>query len=53
MNNQGFLPLGGGKVLVRLEGKIFEADLNGKNDLPADIEVFILTVLNKYAYLLG
>ncbi len=53
VNNQGFLPLGGGKVLVRLEGKIFEADLNGKNDLPADIEVFILTVLNKYAYLLG
>ena len=52
VNNQGFLPLGGSKVLVRLEGKVFEADLNGKNDLPADIEVFILTVLNKYTYLL-
>ncbi|MCI9330813.1 MAG: putative selenate reductase subunit YgfK [Oscillibacter sp.] len=51
-NNQGFLPLGGSKVLVRLEGKVFEADLNGKNDLPADIEVFILTVLNTCAYLL-
>ena len=52
VNNQGFLPLGGSKVLVRLEGKVFEADLSGKNDLPADIEVFILTVLNKYTYLL-
>ena len=52
VNNQGFLPLGGSKVLVRLDGKVFEADLNGKNELPADIEVFILTVLNKYTYLL-
>ena len=52
VNNQGFLPLGGSKVLVRLEGKVFEADLSGKNELPADIEVFILTVLNKYTYLL-
>ena len=51
--NQGFLPLGPGRVLVRLDGKVFEADLNAANDLPADIEVFILTVLNKYAYLLG
>ena len=53
VNNSGFLPLGGRKVLVRLEGKVFEADLDAKNDLPADIEVFILTVLTKYNYLLG
>ncbi|MDY3985964.1 putative selenate reductase subunit YgfK [Dysosmobacter sp.] len=53
VNNSGFLPLGGKKVLVRLNGKVFEADLDGKNDLPADVEVFILTVLTKYAYLLG
>lgn len=53
VNNQGFLPLGGRKVLVRLNGKVFEADLDGKNDLPAEIEVFILTVLTKYNYLLG
>ena len=52
VHNQGFLPLGGSRVLVRLDGKVFEADLNDKNDLPADIEVFILTVLNKYTYLL-
>ncbi len=51
--NSGFLPLGGHKVLVRLNGKVFEADLDAKNDLPADVEVFILTVLTKYAYLLG
>ena len=53
VNNQGFLPLGGKKVLVRLNGKVFEADLDAKNDLPADIEVFIWTVLTKYSYLLG
>ena len=53
MNNQGFLPLGGKKVLVRLDGKVFEADLDSKNDLPADVEVFIWTVLTKYAYLMG
>ena len=51
--NQGFLPLGGSRVLVRLEGKVFEADLNAGNDLPAGIEVFILTVLTRYAWLLG
>ncbi|WP_409968756.1 putative selenate reductase subunit YgfK [Bengtsoniella intestinalis] len=52
-NNQGFLPLDGNKVLVRLDGKVFEADLRGNNDLPKDIEVFILTVMNRYGYLLG
>ena len=50
--NQGFLPLEGRKVLVRLDGKVFEADLDGQNDLPADVETFILTVLKNYAYLL-
>ena len=47
VNNQGFLPLGGKKVLVRLDSKVFEADLDAKNDLPADIEVFIWTVMTK------
>jgi putative selenate reductase len=51
--NQGFLPLGHHKVLVRLDGRVFEADLNGDNDLPAGIEALILTVLTKYRYLLG
>ena len=53
VHNSGFLPLGGKKVLVRLNGKVFEADLDAKDDLPADIEVFIWTVLTKYAYLMG
>ena len=51
--NAGFLPLGGHKVLVRLNGRVTNVDLDQPNDLPADIEVFILTVLNKYAYLIG
>lgn len=52
-SNQGFLPLGGSKVLVRLSGQVSEVDLDANNDLPADIEVFILTVLKDYAYLLA
>ena len=51
--NQGFLPLGGNRVLIRLDGRVFEADLDGSNGLPAEIEVFLWTVLNKYHYLLG
>ena len=51
--NQGFLPLGGSHVLVRLDGKTAEYDLNQPNNLPAGIECLILTVLSKYAYLLG
>ena len=50
--NQGFLPLGDSRVLVRLDGRVFEADLDGDNDLPADVDVLISTVLNKYRYLL-
>ncbi|MFI3312742.1 MAG: putative selenate reductase subunit YgfK [Eubacteriales bacterium] len=52
VKNSGFLPLEGGKVLVRLDGTVVEHDLKGNNTLPADMEVFILTVLSKYAYLL-
>lgn len=52
-DNSGFLPLGGRKVLVRLDGQEFEADLDSENSLPADVENFILTVLTKYTYLLG
>ena len=35
-----------------MDGKVFEADLDGRNDLPTDVEAFILTVLKDYAYLL-
>lgn len=51
--NSGFLPLGGKKVLVRLFGNVAEYDLNTVNDLPAGIEMLILVVLSKYAYLMG
>ena len=40
-------------MLVRLEGRVYEADLDGENDLPGELEVLILTVLTQYAYLLG
>ena len=39
--------------MLSLNGKVAEYDLDSANDLPADIEVFILTVLTKYAYLIG
>ena len=49
--NQGFLPLGGSRVLVRLGGKVEEFDLAAVNDLPGDIEILICTVLTGYRYL--
>ena len=52
-DNQGFLPLGDSKVLVRLDGKVEEIDLDETNDLPAQIDIFIYTVLTKYRYLIG
>ena len=51
-DNQGFLPLGGSRVLVRLNGRVEEADLDSANDLPADVETLIYTVLSQYRYLL-
>ncbi len=51
--NQGFLPLGGTWVLVRLDGKEEEVDLQQSNSLPADLAMLIYTVLRQYRYLLG
>ena len=51
--NQGFLPLGGSKVLVRLNGREEEVDLDETNDLPAEIEILIYTVVTRYRYLMG
>ena len=52
--NQGFLPLGGNQILVRLDGKVFNADLSDpKNGLPAGIETLIITVLSNYGYLMA
>lgn len=50
--NQGFLPLGDNRVLVRLEGQVFEADASADERLPADIALLIRTVLTDYGYLL-
>ena len=48
--NFGFCFQGGNNVRVRLmEDKTY--DLSKSNDLPKDIEVFILTVKEKYSYL--
>ena len=49
--NQGFLPLGGSRLLVRLEGRVFETNPDADNGLPAELAVFILTVLREYGYL--
>ncbi len=51
--NSGFLPLGGQRVLVRLNGQEQEYDLARNNDLDPGMEVFILTVLRNYGYLIG
>ena len=47
--NSGFLPLGGRKVLVRLDGNVLDADLDGENHLPAGIECMDLTQLIVHA----
>ena len=43
--------LGGGKVRVRTFGEPKDYDLDGKNDLPADLEKLIVTIRDKYGYL--
>ena len=43
--------LGGGKVRVRTFGEPRDYDLDGKNDLPADLEKLIVTIRDKYGYL--
>ncbi len=53
VHNDGFLPLGGQKVLVRLHGKVQECNLHDNtNDLEPGIEIMIMTVLRNYAYLI-
>ncbi len=50
--NEGFLPLGGTQVKVRLDGKVETVDVAGETDLPADAAAVIRTVLKDYAYLI-
>lgn len=48
--NQGFLPLGGGKYRVRLGGAVFEAGVSDKR-IPADIAAVMSTMAEKYSYI--
>lgn len=51
-NNRGVLFLGGNRVLVRMDIEQ-EFELGKTNDLAPEIEDFILTIKNKYNYLLN
>ena len=50
--NEGFLPLGGTQVKVRLDGKVETVDVAGETDLSADAVAVIRTVLKDYEYLI-
>ncbi len=50
--NEGFLPLDGTQVKVRLDGKVETVDVAGETDLSADAVAVIRTVLKDYAYLI-
>ena len=50
--NEGFLPLEGTQVKVRLDGKVETVDVAGETDLSADTVAVIRTVLKDYAYLI-
>lgn len=45
--NKGFVSLGGSRVRVRLD-EVFDVDLDEKNELSRDMELFIMTVLKEY-----
>ena len=50
--NEGFLPLEGTQVKVRLDGKVETVDIAGEIDLSADTVAVIRTVLKDYEYLI-
>lgn len=51
-SNKGFIALGNGKYRVRLD-EVKDYDLSADNDLERGIELLILTVKEKYGYLLN
>ena len=51
--NNGFMPLGGRKILIRLDGKTMEYDLSTDKGIPNDIEMLIVTIYLKYGYLMA
>lgn len=50
--NEGFLPLEGTQVKVRLDGKVETVDIAGETDLSGDTVAVIRTVLKDYEYLI-
>lgn len=50
--NKGFLPLGDGKYRIRLD-EVKDYDLSRDNNLNKEIELLILTIKEKYDYLLN
>ena len=50
--NEGFLPLEGTQVKVRLDGKVETVDIAGETDLSADTVAVIRTVLKDYENLI-
>ena len=48
--NEGFLPLEGTQVKVRLDGKVETVDVAGETDLSADAVAVIRTVLKEDVY---
>ena len=50
--NEGFLPLEGTQVKVRLDGKVETVDIAGETDLSADTVAVIRTLLKDYEYLI-
>ncbi|MBR2674731.1 MAG: putative selenate reductase subunit YgfK [Mogibacterium sp.] len=52
--NEGFLPLEGGKVRMRYDKAVFEFDpTSAEGNVPDDVRALILAVMSEYGYLLG
>ncbi|MCL2033438.1 MAG: putative selenate reductase subunit YgfK [Oscillospiraceae bacterium] len=49
--NEGFLPLDGGRARVRLDGEVQDCDVNA-NALPEDINGLIKAVISNYSYII-
>lgn len=50
--NDGYIPAGENRVLVRLNGEVKEYDLGSQNDLDKEIESLIFAIKSGYSYML-
>jgi putative selenate reductase len=51
--NEGFLPLAGGRVCVRYDAQEFEMDpAKGDSRLPEDVRAIICAVIKDHAYMI-